>query len=124
MGMKKILAFLVVCFIFSISSAADNSDIFTGVWCVEKENMNITFIGKDSVKFWAPDDESINGSGHYSFDDSLLIAKLSNSGMNMKITYKYVKTDKGVKVITKSFEVNEDAINANPEPIFLKRCKK
>jgi hypothetical protein len=42
--------------------------------------------------------------------------------MKMKITYGYKKTDKGVTVTTKSFEVNGDAIKANPEPIFLIRC--
>ena len=117
--MKKVLALLV--FAFAASFAAD-SDIFFGVWCVEKENMNIAFIGKDSVSFSATGDESVNGNGRYSFDDTLLIAELDNSGIKMKITYRYVKTDKGVKVTTKSFSINGDAIKANPEPILLTRC--
>ncbi|MDR0305177.1 MAG: hypothetical protein LBH98_10510 [Chitinispirillales bacterium] len=118
--MKKFLSISV--FIFAVSFAADNSAIFTGVWCVENENMNITFIGKDSVRFWADDDASVNGSGRYSFNDSLLIAELENSGMKMKITYKYSKTDKGVKAATRSLIVNADTIKANPNPIFLTRC--
>jgi len=117
--MKKVLVILV--FAFAVLFAAD-SDIFTGVWCVEKENMNIAFIGKDSVRFSAAGDESVNGNGRYSFNDSLLIAKLDNSGMKMEITYRYVKTDKGVKVTTKSLAINGDAISANPEPILLTRC--
>jgi len=117
--MKKVLTVLI--FIFAVLSAAE-SDIFTGAWCVEKENMNITFIGKDSVRFSSADDESVNGNGRYSFNDSLLIAQLDNSGMKMEITYRYVKTDKGVKVTTKLFSINGDAIKANPEPILLTRC--
>jgi hypothetical protein len=117
--MKKVL--FVLFFGLTVLFGAD-SNIFTGVWCVEKENMNIAFIGKDSVSFSASGDESVNGNGKYSFNDSLLIAELNNSGMKMKITYRYAKTDKGVKVTTKSFEINGDAVNTNPEPIFLTRC--
>lgn len=117
--MKKVLAVLI--FGFAVSFGGD-SDIFTGIWCVEKENMNIAFIGKDSVSFSASGDESVNGNGRYSYDDSLLVAELDNSGMKMKITYRYVKTDKGVKVTTKSLTINGDAINAEPEPILLTRC--
>lgn len=117
--MKKILLFFLCA---SAVFADRNSEIFTGVWCVEKENMNITFIGKDSVSFSASDDESINGNGRFSFNDSLLVAELNNSGMKMKITYKYKETNKGVTVITQSLLINGDAINANPDPIFLTRC--
>jgi len=117
--MKKFL--MVLIFTFAVLFAAD-SDIFTGVWCVEKENMSITFIGKDSVRFSAAGDESVNGNGRYSFNDSLLIAQLDNLGMKIEITYRYVKTDKGVNAITKSLAINGDAIKANPEPILLTRC--
>jgi hypothetical protein len=112
-------------FIFAISAgfALDNT-IFTGIWCVEKDDMRIEFIGKDSVKFSASGDESVNGNGRFSFDDTLLTAELENAGMKMKIVYRYSKTEKGVKVITKSLAINGDELNANPDPIFLTRCKK
>jgi hypothetical protein len=118
--MGKLL--LVLVFGFSIAWSA-NENIFTGIWCVEKEDMQIEFIEKDSVKFSADDDESINGSGNFSFDDTLLTAELENSGMKMKIVYRYSKTEKGVSVLTKSFSVNGDELNANPDPINLTRCK-
>ena len=119
--MRKFLMFFLCG--FTLSFAIGNSDIFTGIWCVEKENMNITFIGKDSVSFTADDDESINGKGRYSFNDTLLTAELENAGMKMKIVYRYSVIDKGVRVVTKSFEINGDAIIPNPEPILLTRCK-
>jgi hypothetical protein len=119
--MKKFLAVFI--FGLTVSIFADAS-IFTGLWCVEQEDMKIEFSGKDSVVFFFFGDENVSGSGHYSFNDSLLIAELNNSGMRLKVTYRYRKTDKGVEVTTKSMEVNGDPINANTEPIFLQRCKR
>lgn len=118
--MKKLLVVLILG--FSMLWAA-NENIFTGVWCVENEDMQLEFIGKDSVVFSANNDESINGNGKFSFDDTLLTAELDNSGMKMKIVYVYSKTEQGVKVLTKSIAVNGDELNANPDPIHLKRCK-
>ena len=120
--MRNISAILL-CF-FAILSADDNKTIFVGAWCVENDDMKIEFIGKDSVAFSSDSDASVNGNGKFSFDDTLLSAELDNSGMKMKIVYKYEKTKNGVKVTTQSLEVNGDAINANPEPISLIRCKK
>jgi len=119
--MKKL--FVVLAFGFTAVFSSGES-IFTGVWCVENEDMQIEFIGRDSVKFSASDDESISGSGRFSFNDTLLTAELENSGMRMQIVYRYSKTDKGVKVITRSFAVNGDKLNTNPDPILLKRCGK
>ena len=119
--MKNFLLFFL-CAVAGVF-AHGNCEVFTGVWCVEKENLSITFIGKDSVGFSSESDASVSGNGKFSFNDSLLIAKLDNSGMKMEITYLYKKTDKGLTVTTKSFTVNGDALNANPEPIFLTRCK-
>ena len=118
--MKKL--FLVLIFAALTLSAAGNK-IFTGVWCVEEEDMQIEFIGADSVRFSASDDESISGSGRFSFNDTLLTAELENSGMRMKIVYRYNKTATGVRVLTKSFSVNGDELNANPDPINLRRCR-
>jgi hypothetical protein len=118
---KKLL--LVLLFGFSVLFAA-NENIFSGIWCVENEDMQIEFIGKDSVRFSASDDDNISGSGRFSFNDTLLTAELTNGGMQIKIVYRHKKTDKGVQVITKSFSVNGDKLNANPDPINLKRCKK
>jgi hypothetical protein len=119
--MKKILGVLILG--FAAVFAADDS-IFTGAWCVDGEDMKLEFIGKDSVVFSSDSDVSVNGSGKYSFDDTLLTARLNNSDMKMKIVYRYKKTDKGVQVITKSLSVNDDELRANPEPISLIRCKK
>ena len=114
--------FLALIFGFSVIFAAGNK-IFTGVWCVDEEDMQIEFIGADSVRFSASDDESISGSGRFSFNDTLLTAELENSGMKMKIVYRYNKTATGVRVLTKSFSVNGDELNANPDPINLRRCR-
>ena len=118
--MKKM--FLLIIFGLTLAISAEEN-IFTGVWCVEKEDMQIEFIGKDSVRFSASDDDNINGSGRFSFNDTLLTAELENAGMKMKIVYRYHKTAQGVKVYTKSFSVNGDELNANPEPVHLRRCK-
>ncbi|MCL1945915.1 MAG: hypothetical protein FWF51_02015 [Chitinivibrionia bacterium] len=119
--MRKILAILLCVFAVSL---AEEKAIFVGAWCVENDDMKIEFIGKDSVAFSSDGDASVNGNGKFSFDDELLSAELSNSGMKMKIVYKYKQTKNGVSVITQSLEVNGDAINVNPEPISLVRCKK
>jgi len=119
--MKKL--FLVLIFGVSFAIFA-GENIFSGVWCVENEDMQLEFIGKDSVRFSSSGDESINGNGRFSFNDTLLTAELNNGGMLMKIVYRYHKTERGVKVITRSLAVNGDEINANPDPILLKRCKK
>ena len=118
----KNLCLLFILGLMTLAFASDKS-LFSGVWCVEEEDMKIEFIGKDSVKFSASDDESISGSGRFSYNDTLLTAELENSGMKMKIVYRYNKTASGVRVITKSFSVNGDELNANPDPINLRRCK-
>ena len=115
-------SFLIFILGFSVLFATEKN-IFSGIWCVEKEDMQIEFIGADSVRFSANDDESISGSGRFSFNDTLLIAELENSGMRMKIVYRYNKTATGVRVLTKSFSVNGDELNANPDPINLRRCR-
>lgn len=115
--------FLVLIFGVSFAIFA-GENIFSGIWCVENEDMQLEFIGKDSVRFSSSGDESINGNGKFSFTDTLLTAELDNGGMLMEIVYIYTKTDTGVKVVTKKLAVNGDEINANPDPIHLKRCKK
>ncbi|MCL2845790.1 MAG: hypothetical protein FWE23_10155 [Chitinivibrionia bacterium] len=128
--MKKILIILLCAFALSFAcrpgdghNHGTRAPIFSGAWCVVDDDLRIDFIGADSVKFTSESDPSVNGSGKFSFDDTHLRAELQNSGMTMKIVYKYTQTPAGLRVITELLEVNGSAINANPDPIALVRCR-
>ena len=97
--------------------------IFRGAWCVVGEDLRIDFIGTDSVTFTSASDPSVNGNGKFSFDNTHLRAELLNSGMTMKIVYRYTITSAGMDVITDVFEVNGSPVNASPDPISLSRCR-
>lgn len=99
------------------------TEIFVGKWCVESEGIAITFIGVDSVTFTADDVANINGVGTFSFDDTLLNAKIKNGNMNIEIVYVYETTPVGMSVLTQSFILNGDSLTTNPESILLTRCE-
>jgi len=104
-------------------AANANNMLFAGAWCVDGDDMRIEFAGTDSVMFRSESDPSVNGNGTFSFDSTHLRARLSISGVDTRIVYRYTATNTGMTVVTELMEANGQAINSNPEPISLIRCR-
>ncbi len=116
--MKKM--FFTIAATVSLLCATDSS-LFTGSWLVKNEGLTLTFSGKDSVKFSSASDETINGSGKFSYNDSLLTAKLDNEGTLLEVVYRYKKVGETVTVTTKSLKVNGDPMEISKDTMTMVR---
>ena len=112
---------LLILFSLSLSNSADK--IFTGTWCVGREGLVITFIGKDSIHVTSLSDESVNGRGTYARKGTKLTAKLTSEELELNMGYQYkIREDSTIKAKILFFTVNGDSVNHPRRWLRMKRC--
>lgn len=96
---------------------------FQGTWCVGREGLVISFIGKDSLDVWSKRDESMKGNGTYENKDSMLVAKIKNEDLNIEMGYKYKwKTDSLIRAKILYITINEDSVNHPHRWLRMRKC--
>lgn len=94
-------------------SVAENQDFFSGRWRIEAQALVITFLGGDSLKVTSPEDETIQGRGTYTMNDTSFTAEVVNNDMKLKMTYQYeiLEDTSKIKARNKFFSVDGDTVN-------------
>ena len=116
--MKKIVTLVLLC---SVALFANNT-LFSGTWCVEEQEMEITFGEKGTVIYNA--EEGMNGEGNFELVNDTLVANIANEDMEITIKYTYKEDGESVLVKTASIIINGEAIEHSEEWITLQRCGK
>jgi|GEM_PF-3180873 len=106
----------------SASAVAPHS-LFSGTWCVGREGLVITFIGKDSIRVTSLTDESIDGRGTYTKKGETLTATVAKDSLTLKMGYRYqVRPDSTVRAKITFFTINGDSVNHPRRWLRMKRC--
>jgi len=113
------LAALVCC-----AAPANAERTLTGTWCLEEEELQITFTGKDSVKVRSTAEDGVNGSGSFRKQDTMFVATIAADSLEVKMGYRYTwKTDSLIQARTLFMTINGDSVNVPGTDVMMKRCK-
>ena len=94
-----------------------------GSWCLEDENLVITFVDNDSVLVTSTTEEGVNGQGSYEKRDSMFVATLVNDDLEIRMGYRYTwKNDSVLDARTLFLTVNGDSVSHPQGPIIMERC--
>jgi hypothetical protein len=94
-----------------------------GSWCLEDENLVITFVDNDSVLVTSSTEEGVNGQGSYEKQDSMFVATLVNDDLEIRMGYQYTwKNDSVLDARTLFLTVNGDSVSHPRGPIIMERC--
>lgn len=118
--MKKIVMITVL---FSLALFA-NESLFTGNWCVEEQELVITFDKENTVTYSSESEDGMSGEGSFEVVKDTLIANIANEEMEITIKYIYKEDGDTVKVQTAYIAINGDEIEHSDEWIVLQRCEK
>ncbi|MBD3344571.1 MAG: hypothetical protein GF401_05875 [Chitinivibrionales bacterium] len=111
----------IVCCLGAMGGYAGDS--FDGTWCVEEQDLSITFQGNDSLKVKSVGDEGVSGVGSFAVDDSLLRAKIVNGDLSVEMGYRYKwDSDEKVSARLSFFIVNGDSVEHPTEWMSMVRC--
>lgn len=103
--------------------ATGTGPAFEGSWCVGREGLLITFSGADSLSVTNLRDESVQGTGTYVSDDSLLTATMSTEELELKMGYQYRWTsDSLLRAKILYFTVDGDSVNHPRRWLRMRRC--
>ena len=95
-----------------------------GTWCLEQEELVLSFFGKDSVRVSSTADDGVNGAGKYAKQDTMFIATITGDSLEIVMGYRYEwKSDTTIEARTLFVTVNGDSVNVTSEPIAMRRCK-
>ncbi len=117
--MKKLLLPILV---GAATLIGAETELFSGVWCVEDEGISLTFIDDTTVTFSSEEDETVGGEGSYTFNDSILTASVDNEGMLMEIEYAYTVVDETIEIVTAAMALNGEAMEVNDDVMVMVRC--
>jgi hypothetical protein len=119
----KLCAAAVMMILYSLALSSSSDKIFSGTWCVGREGLVISFIGKDSIRVTSLSDESVDGQGTYSRKGATLNAKLTSEELELNMGYKYkVREDSSIKAKILFFTVNGDSVNHPRRWLRMRRC--
>ncbi len=95
----------------------------TGTWCLEEEELMITFTGKDSVRVHSVAEDGVNGTGSFRRQDTMFVATIAADSLEVKMGYRYSwNSDSLITARTLFMTVNGDSINVTGEDVQMKRC--
>jgi hypothetical protein len=102
---------------------AGESPTFEGSWCVGREGLLITFTGRDSLSVTNLRDESVQGSGTYVADDSMLTATMSTEELTLEMGYQYRwSNDSLLRAKITYFTIDGDSVNHPRRWLRMRRC--
>jgi hypothetical protein len=116
----KVLA-TAVCACAVTTAAAEKP--LTGSWCLEEDNLVITFLAKDSVHVTSTDEEGIDGWGKYEKLDTMFVATVEGGDVHIRMGYRYTwSNDSTIDAKTLFMTVNGDSINTTDKGVQMRRC--
>jgi hypothetical protein len=94
-----------------------------GTWCVEEENLVITFKEEDSLAVRSTTEEGVNGTGAYRKNDTLFEATVHNGEVTIEMGYRYKWLgSKILKALPIYFTVDGDSVNHPTYWMKMSRC--
>jgi hypothetical protein len=107
----------------ALPPSTETGPAFEGSWCVGREGLLITFSGADSMSVTNLRDESVQGSGTYVSDDSVLTATMSTEELELQMGYQYRWTsDSLLRAKILYFTVDGDSVNHPRRWLRMRRC--
>ena len=119
---RKIIAVSLLITLFFSSSLFSKS--LSGSWCLEEEDVTITFVGKDSINVSSTSEDGVNGSGKYEKRDTMFVATISSGDLKIQMGYQYKwVNDSTLDTRTLFLTVNGDSVNTPESSVKMTRCK-
>jgi len=104
-----------------LATAAERS--LSGTWCVEDEDLTITFLPNDSVRVASEDEDGVNGFGTFEKRDTIFVARIGDGDIAVEMGYRYDwKSDTVIEAQTLFMTVNGDSVNLPEGTVLMKRC--
>ena len=122
--LKFLMAAVLVGAVSQDSSEAEKESFFKGKWRIEAQSLEITFLGGDSLKVTSPADETIQGEGTYTINDSSFTANVVNNEMKLEMRYLYETLEDTSKIKARNifFSVDGDTINQPDIWTTMEKC--
>lgn len=118
---RKILIITVIFVSVAIVTAEKNP--LKGTWCIGNQRLVIEFLNKDSIHITSRSDESINGHGTFTSQDSSFIATIINDDLELKMGYLYkMKDERRLKAKITFFTVDGDSVDHPDRWLRMEKC--
>lgn len=119
MGGGALAATALVLFIGSASAERN----LKGAWCMDSEDVVITFLAGDSVSVTSSSEEGVNGRGTVAKQDTMFVATIAGDELEIKMGYRYEwVTDSTIEAQTLFLTVNGDSVNTPEDAVMMRRC--
>lgn len=124
--MRKVFVLSAVCVVSLVLGAtAQKNRSLKGTWCIEEEDVHLTFFGTDSVRVAGGGEDGVNGTGTYQKMDSMFVATLTGDALEIRMGYTYDWTsDSTLSGKPLFLTLNGDSLEVPDEKITMKRCAK
>jgi len=119
-----ILLFLIIAVFSVIVYASEKNNQLIGSWCLDEEDIIITFSENDSVSVTSESEDGVNGKGTFTKQDTMFVAKISNEDLLILMGYQYKwDTDSTINARTLFLSINGDTVQTEQRSVLMKRCK-
>ena len=96
-----------------------------GTWCVQDQDLVLTFKKGDTLLAAGEAESGISGSGRYTMGDSTFTATVSNGEVTVELGYRYRwESDSVISAQAISLTVNKEPADLPKEWMRMKRCAK
>ena len=109
--------------VVSLGVAGQTQRSLEGTWCIDGEDVRLTFTGTDSVVVSSTSEEGINGSGSYTALDTMFVAQLISDELEIRMGYTYDWTSDSTLAGRPLFlTLNGDSLDVPAEAVIMTRC--